>query len=184
MLASVRALSSAGERSLHTGEVAGSIPAAPTIFQRLIGSCRQYPAERYANMPLRSVENPWTLFADCPRAGAHYDGRPSPEAGWTARTPPLFEIVIIADRLRSASDSEPRSGRGGRRFKSCHSDQYLASSETPIPTVSPTDTRRAPLLPPPVLGQRRQRGLARRFVAVRRALYRSIVAARPHRTMA
>ena len=31
MLASVRALSSAGERSLHTGEVAGSIPAAPTI---------------------------------------------------------------------------------------------------------------------------------------------------------
>ena len=30
----VRALSSAGERSLHTGEVAGSIPAAPTIFLR------------------------------------------------------------------------------------------------------------------------------------------------------
>ena len=31
MLASVRALSSAGERSLHTGEVVGSIPTAPTI---------------------------------------------------------------------------------------------------------------------------------------------------------
>jgi hypothetical protein len=41
------ALSSAGERSLHTGEVAGSIPAAPTIFleifrhqQELIGNVR------------------------------------------------------------------------------------------------------------------------------------------------
>src|SRR5262249_3401490 len=30
-LATVRALSSAGERSLHTGEVIGSIPIAPTI---------------------------------------------------------------------------------------------------------------------------------------------------------
>src|ERR1700689_5237176 len=28
----VRALSSAGERSLHTGEVVGSIPTAPTSF--------------------------------------------------------------------------------------------------------------------------------------------------------
>jgi hypothetical protein len=27
--------------ALHTGEVAGSIPTAPTIFQHLIGSCRQ-----------------------------------------------------------------------------------------------------------------------------------------------
>src|SRR6516165_4718074 len=35
----------------------------------------------------------------------------------------------------------PRSGRGGRRFKSCHSDQHLGSSETSIPTVSPTDSR-------------------------------------------
>jgi hypothetical protein len=29
------------ERSLHTGEVVGSIPAAPTIFQALTGSFRQ-----------------------------------------------------------------------------------------------------------------------------------------------
>src|SRR6476659_4067543 len=42
MLASVRALSSAGERSLHTGEVAGSIPAAPTIKPHSIGQCSQY----------------------------------------------------------------------------------------------------------------------------------------------
>jgi hypothetical protein len=34
MLALVRALSSAGERSLHTGEVVGSIPTAPTICPR------------------------------------------------------------------------------------------------------------------------------------------------------
>jgi hypothetical protein len=40
------------------------------------------------------------------------------------------------------SGNGPRSGRGGRRFKSCHSDQHLASSETSIPTVSPTDTTR------------------------------------------
>jgi hypothetical protein len=39
--------------------------------------------------------------------------------------------------------SAPRSGRGGRRFKSCHSDQHLAPSETSIPTVSPTDTCRS-----------------------------------------
>jgi hypothetical protein len=38
MLASVRALSSAGERSLHTGEVAGSIPAAPTIIPIHLGN--------------------------------------------------------------------------------------------------------------------------------------------------
>jgi hypothetical protein len=38
MLASVRALSSAGERSLHTGEVAGSIPAAPTIIPIQLGN--------------------------------------------------------------------------------------------------------------------------------------------------
>ena len=30
----IRALSSAGERSLHTGEVVGSIPTAPTIVRR------------------------------------------------------------------------------------------------------------------------------------------------------
>src|SRR6516165_10330664 len=35
----------------------------------------------------------------------------------------------------------PRSGRGGRRFKSCHSDQYLADPQIPFPTVSPTDIR-------------------------------------------
>jgi hypothetical protein len=37
------------------------------------------------------------------------------------------------------SGRAPRSGRGGRRFKSCHSDQHLADPDTPTPTVSPTD---------------------------------------------
>ena len=34
----------------------------------------------------------------------------------------------------------PRSGRGGRRFKSCHSDHYLADPETAFPTVFSTET--------------------------------------------
>ena len=43
--------------------------------------------------------------------------------------------------FQGSSGFGPRSGRGGRRFKSCHSDQHLAPPETSIPTVSPTDTR-------------------------------------------
>jgi hypothetical protein len=35
--------------------------------------------------------------------------------------------------------SAPRSGRGGRRFKSCHSDQYLDHLLRAIPTDSPTE---------------------------------------------
>ena len=35
---------------------------------------------------------------------------------------------------------ETRSGRGGRRFKSCHSDQYLAWFRMTAPTVIPTET--------------------------------------------
>jgi hypothetical protein len=34
---------------------------------------------------------------------------------------------------------QPRSGRGGRRFKSCHSDQHLARFLGAIPTDSPTE---------------------------------------------
>jgi hypothetical protein len=55
----------ATERSLHTGEVAGSIPAAPTIFQALVGTFWQSPAERYANTPPRLVERAWNMFALC-----------------------------------------------------------------------------------------------------------------------
>src|SRR4029078_8823573 len=41
-------------------------------------------------------------------------------------------------RSVAQSGSAPRSGRGGRRFKSCHSDQHLAHPEPAAPTVSPT----------------------------------------------
>jgi hypothetical protein len=66
-----RAHSSAGERSLHTGEVQGSIPCAPTIKRPgLLGfsnhpekSNRQLDTERSAKRARRPVENPWTLFA-------------------------------------------------------------------------------------------------------------------------
>jgi hypothetical protein len=46
------------------------------------------------------------------------------------------ENKLIVQRVH---DSAPRSGRGGRRFKSCHSDQHLADPETASPTVCPTD---------------------------------------------
>jgi hypothetical protein len=39
------------------------------------------------------------------------------------------------------SEIPPRSGRGGRRFKSCHSDHYLAEIESAIATGSATDWR-------------------------------------------
>src|SRR5262245_12185092 len=35
-----------------------------------------------------------------------------------------------ADSQTVGDDRSPRSGRGGRRFKSCHSDQYLADNTT------------------------------------------------------
>jgi hypothetical protein len=38
----------------------------------------------------------------------------------------------------------PRSGRGGRRFKSCHSDQYLAEFSIVAATDIATETARAP----------------------------------------
>jgi hypothetical protein len=36
---------------------------------------------------------------------------------------------------------QPRSGRGGRRFKSCHSDQYLHHLLRAVPTDSPTEIK-------------------------------------------
>ena len=45
------------------------------------------------------------------------------------------KTLFFQGRLRSLS----RSGRGGRRFKSYHSDQHLAHPDRAIPTVSPTD---------------------------------------------
>src|SRR5262249_17853587 len=59
------ALSSAGERSLHTGEVVGSIPTAPTILRDFLGSIRQLTTERNEKTTLRPGENRGTLFALC-----------------------------------------------------------------------------------------------------------------------
>src|SRR5262249_50552050 len=64
-----RALSSAGERSLHTGEVVGSIPTAPTTFcPPLAGffiffsfTKRRSETERSVKMTHQVVENAWTL---------------------------------------------------------------------------------------------------------------------------
>ena len=40
-------------------------------------------------------------------------------------------------RSVAQSGSAPRSGRGGRRFKSCHSDHYLAGSRASTGTETP-----------------------------------------------
>jgi hypothetical protein len=50
--------------ALHTGEVVGSIPTAPTISQALIGSIRRLPAEQHENTHTESVGNRWDLFTD------------------------------------------------------------------------------------------------------------------------
>ena len=87
-------------------------------------------------------------------------------------------------RRVAQSGSAPRSGRGGRRFKSCHSDQHLGSSETSIPTVSPTDSR--PCAPSIAVASswRTPPSQPRRLVAVRRALYRSHCGRSPTSTVA
>src|SRR5436190_24062295 len=50
-------------------------------------------------------------------------------------------IRPATSRSVAQSGSAPRSGRGGRRFKSCHSDQYLAHIADRIATGSATASR-------------------------------------------
>ena len=47
--------------------------------------------------------------------------------------------VTKIDDISKGGYETPRSGRGGRRFKSCHSDQYLADFLGASPTDSPTE---------------------------------------------
>jgi hypothetical protein len=55
--------------------------------------------------------------------------------------PPWRRYKTAHQRCRSVAQPgrAPRSGRGGRRFKSCHSDQYLAQNPAVLPNVSPND---------------------------------------------
>jgi hypothetical protein len=46
----------------------------------------------------------------------------------------------LANALANSAGPLPRSGGGGRRFKSCHSDQHLAKLPVPSGTTSGTDT--------------------------------------------
>ena len=52
-----------------------------------------------------------------------------------ACSPGRYAVIRPAtSRSVAQSGSAPRSGRGGRRFKSCHSDHYLAEIETTFAT--------------------------------------------------
>ena len=62
----------------------------------------------------------------------------------TCRRRTCAKLLINADVCRMPR----RSGRGGRRFKSCHSDQDLAYLDKAIPTVSPTDWNGIRAVPP------------------------------------
>jgi hypothetical protein len=48
---------------------------------------------------------------------------------------------VTSGRHRRGSEIPPRSGRGGRRFKSCHSDQHLAKIESVSATGSGDEGR-------------------------------------------
>src|SRR5262249_30458388 len=99
----------------------------------------------------------------------HWGRRLRGHRGSTACGRSRTRVIRPAFRRRVAqSGSAPRSGRGGRRFKSCHSDQHLASPETSIPTVSPTDTCRSGYCRRQLLANAAMADLARRLVAVRR----------------
>jgi hypothetical protein len=86
-----------GKRSLHTGEVVGSIPTAPTILRALLGSIRQYRAEQYANVHARLVGNPWDLsLSYCGTVGKRLV-RDEGVAGSNPATPASF---LYASHLR------------------------------------------------------------------------------------
>jgi hypothetical protein len=59
-----------------------------------------------------------------------------------AKTLKRFNYLRKDKRHKVSVHSAPRSGRGGRRFKSCHSDQHLAKLPVPSGTTSGTDTLR------------------------------------------
>ena len=103
------------------------------------------------------------------------------DAWCSCRPSQRFELLQVFSngRVTASLGSAPPSGRGGRRFKSCHSDHRLAQiitfTGTDCGTVSfaagTVINRSAGLLAAPALGERCQRSLACRLVAVRRALY-------------
>src|SRR5262245_16493847 len=84
-----------------------------------------------------------------------------------AAAPLAGEAARVPDGIAAKYLKRTSFGTRGRRFKSCHSDHYLAPSETPIPTISPTDTPSTFLLPSPALGECGHRGLPCRLIAMR-----------------
>ncbi len=73
-------------------------------------------------------------MADCPQR------RPEVEGGSAGRRSPLVAAAcgryktLASGRSVAQPGSAPRSGRGGRRFKSCHSDQLFQLLSSPAPS--------------------------------------------------
>src|SRR6185312_9711607 len=86
-------LSSAGERSLHTGEVVGSIPTAPTIF--FSGLAELPPLPRRPRQHCDSTPNGrqglWKTLTSCgvsvPQSASLYRSRPRTSARYVRFTP-------------------------------------------------------------------------------------------------
>ena len=66
-----------------------------------------------------------------------------PDSEWSGRLRPAAGGYkpALGSRSVAQSGSAPRSGRGGRRFKSCHSDQHLADFITSSATGYATASR-------------------------------------------
>jgi hypothetical protein len=105
------------ESSLHTGEVVGSIPTAPTISQALLGSVRQYRAERYVHAHAQTGSNPGDLFTVCiwPQTPGSNHEIERPPISWerecssmtSSHKPPVYRFDI--DHGTSDAPRPPRT---------------------------------------------------------------------------
>jgi hypothetical protein len=101
-------------------------------------NCRQYSALRYSIMAVQSLSG----YAAPPHGPSLRSGFRCPDHQ------SLIDPIRLTRRQQVRSGSAPRSGRGGRRFKSCHSDQHLADSRLLTVTGCVTETPPERATPP------------------------------------
>jgi hypothetical protein len=129
-----RALSSAGERSLHTGEVVGSIPTAPTkklqqkhdLDERPLPALPVVRCEQGVNSPSKLGENPGNLFDRCSARNRSMTAR-RPPPDHENRSPGTAGTVTGAD-----IQSVPRRTTPNHRKIVAH-----ASPTTPVRPAAP-----------------------------------------------